>query len=59
LLLKNHLKHLLSIVGSVFYKNITLSQEGVYILEVNNAAGSAVINQPIYVGNKYPILPDF
>lgn len=32
---------------------------GVYILEVNNNGGGAVINRPVYVGNSYPLLPDF
>lgn len=30
-----------------------------YILEVNDAGGEALINIPIYVGDIYPLVPDF
>jgi hypothetical protein len=36
-----------------------LTDVGVYILEVNNAGGEAILNIPIYVGDIYPLLPDF
>ena len=39
--------------------SIPLRQTGVYILEVNDAAGEALINIPLYVGDIYPLLPDF
>ena len=32
---------------------------GVYIVEVNDASGTAIINTPVYVGDIYPFLPDF
>lgn len=42
-----------------FSKSITLSKPGVYILEINNNKGLALINRPIYVGTGMPLLPDF
>lgn len=45
--------------GSQVYKKISFDKPGVYILEVNNMGGSAAINRPVYVGNGYPLLPDF
>lgn len=36
-----------------------MKQEGVYIVEINNQGGQAIINMPIYVGDIYPLLPDF
>lgn len=38
---------------------IPFNREGVYILEINDASGVAIINTPIYVGDIYPLLPDF
>ena len=38
---------------------IPLSQFGEYILEVNDAFGEALVNVPLYVGDFYPLLPDF
>lgn len=38
---------------------ITFNETGVYILEVNDAGGEALINMPIYVGDIYPLVPDF
>lgn len=38
---------------------IPLTKEGVYILEINNNGGGAIINRPIYVGNSLPLIPDF
>ena len=39
--------------------DITLVKEGTHILEINNMAGMALINRPIYVGESYPLLPDY
>lgn len=39
--------------------DIDFQEEGVYIFEVNNPSGGAVINVPVYVGNLVPLLPDF
>lgn len=30
-----------------------------YIVEINHSKGFAVINTPIYAGEKYPLLPDY
>lgn len=38
---------------------INLNETGVYIFEVNDAGGQAIINIPIYVGDIYPLVPDF
>jgi hypothetical protein len=38
---------------------ITLNEVGVYILEVNDAGGEAVLNIPLYNGDIYPLVPDF
>jgi uncharacterized protein YkwD len=39
--------------------SIPLKEEGVYILEVNDDSGAAIINMPVYVGDVYPFTPDF
>lgn len=36
-----------------------LSQEGIHIIEINYLNGAAIINRPIYVGNGFPLLPDY
>lgn len=38
---------------------ITLNERGVYILEVNDAGGEAIVNIPLYNGDIYPLVPDF
>ena len=38
---------------------MNLEQEGIYIIEVNYLSGAAIINRPIYVGNGFPLLPDY
>lgn len=38
---------------------ITLNEPGVYILEVNDAGGEALVNIPLYNGDIYPLVPDF
>jgi uncharacterized protein YkwD len=35
------------------------SSSGTYIVEINNSEGVAVVNHPVYIGNKIPLLPDF
>ncbi len=32
---------------------------GRYIIEINNKEGGAIVNHPIYIGNKTPLIPDF
>lgn len=36
-----------------------LASTGTYIFEVNDPEGGAVVNVPIYVGNEFPLLPDY
>ena len=45
--------------GTRINVSIQFKTPGVYILEVNNAGGSAIINTPCYVGDIYPLLPDY
>lgn len=45
--------------GTPLNRVIVFNTPGVYIVEVNNIGGGAVINRPVYVGNSYPLLPDF
>lgn len=42
-----------------FSLNYTFKGSGAYILEVNHENGIALINTPIYVGDVYPLIPDF
>ncbi len=35
------------------------TQEGTYILEINDIGGSALVNVPIYIGTDIPLIPDF
>ena len=35
------------------------AKEGVYIIEINHLKGYALINMPVYVGDSYPLLPDY
>ncbi|MEK7545131.1 MAG: CAP domain-containing protein [Patescibacteria group bacterium] len=37
----------------------TPKTEGTYQIEVNDKGGSAVINTPVYIGKKIPLLPDY
>ena len=46
-------------VNTNFSRTLTLSKVGVYILEINDNSGLAVLNRPIYVGSGLPFLPDF
>ncbi len=45
--------------GSSFNFTYSPRTEGVYILEINNQGGSAVLNIPIYIGDIIPLIPDF
>lgn len=45
--------------GTNINMRIPFNRDGVYILEVNNAEGEAIINVPVYVGDIWPFLPDF
>ena len=36
-----------------------VKKEGAYIIEINHHKGYAVANTPLYVGEGYPVLPDF
>lgn len=45
--------------GDAVEIEVALKSEGTYIFEVNNPAGAAVVNVPIYVGDYIPLLPDF
>lgn len=42
-----------------FSTNYAFKEPGVYRIEVNKTDGIADVNYPIYVGNVYPLLPDF
>lgn len=46
-------------VGTRIQLSILLDTIGVYILEINDGTGSAIINTPVYVGDIYPLLPDY
>ncbi len=35
------------------------SQNGVYIIEINNKNGQAIINHPVYVGDGIPLIPNY
>jgi uncharacterized protein YkwD len=35
------------------------NSEGVYILEINDKEGKPIVNHPVYIGSKIPLLPDF
>lgn len=45
--------------NSTYTFKYTPSKSGTYIIEINNANGSAVINIPVYVSTGIPLLPDF
>lgn len=49
----------LSKTGSTYAYSYTPPSSGTYIVEVNNAEGIAVVNHPVYIGSKIPLLPDF
>ena len=45
--------------GEKVLKRVRLLDAGVYLISVSHVSGEAVINRPIYVGEGYPLLPDF
>lgn len=45
--------------GNTYTYSYTPTSSGTYIVEVNNSEGIAVVNHPVYIGNKIPLLPDF
>ncbi len=45
--------------GGAVELSVQLSTAGTYIFELNNPEGAAVVNVPVYVGDVFPILPDF
>ncbi|PIQ78328.1 hypothetical protein COV81_05090 [Candidatus Peregrinibacteria bacterium CG11_big_fil_rev_8_21_14_0_20_41_10] len=45
--------------GSNFSFDYTPTQNGTYILEINNTNGIAVINHPIYSTNLTPLIPNY
>ena len=38
---------------------MNLNQKGIHIIEINYMSGAAIINRPIYVGEGFPLLPDY
>lgn len=57
--LKNYYGNEVIPAGSSFNFTYGPQTEGVYILEINNQGGSAVLNVPIYIGDIIPLIPDF
>ncbi|MBI2634639.1 S-layer homology domain-containing protein [Candidatus Peregrinibacteria bacterium] len=45
--------------GGNFTYNYTPAVEGRHILEINDKEGKPILNHPVYIGNKIPLLPDF
>jgi hypothetical protein len=46
-------------INSQISLTFDISQEGLYIIEINHSAGYAVLNRPVYVGrNIIPLIPD-
>ena len=39
--------------------DLELDLDGPYLLEINTYYGEAILNRPIYVGNCFPLLPDY
>jgi uncharacterized protein YkwD len=42
-----------------FNLRYTPKETGVYIFEINDKEGVAVLNSPVYIGNIIPLIPDF
>lgn len=47
------------IPGTEFSIERDLKEMGTYIFEINDTAGGAVVNVPIYIGGSLPLLPDY
>ncbi len=51
--------------NEVFGKNTNITYEyepedhGTYIIEINDEGGQAIVNTPLYIGSKIPLLPNF
>ncbi|MFH1375529.1 MAG: S-layer homology domain-containing protein [Patescibacteria group bacterium] len=45
--------------GTPFALNLQLPEIDTYIVEINDSGGLPVLNHPLYVGGKFPLLPDF
>ena len=45
--------------GSSYNYDFTLNDQGTYIIEINNSAGLAVINHPIYMVSTFPLVAEF
>lgn len=45
--------------GSQLSLQFSFSKSGTHIIEINNMAGIAVLNRPVYVGLGYPLIPDY
>lgn len=45
--------------GQEFTVSFDLDASGAYIFEVNNPEGGAIVNVPVHVGGKIPLLPDY
>jgi len=42
-----------------FEASLPFSSIGLYFIEINSSQGLAIYNAPIYIGNIFPLLPDF
>jgi uncharacterized protein YkwD len=45
--------------GSQITFNYNATSTGRYIIEINDKFGVAILNHPIYIGNKIPLIPDY
>jgi len=45
--------------GNLYNYDFTLNDQGTYIIEINNSAGLAVINHPIYMVSTFPLVAEF
>ena len=45
--------------GNSYLYDFTLNDEGTYIIEINNSAGLAVINHPIYMASTFPLVAEY
>lgn len=45
--------------GNSYSYDFTLNDAGTYIIEINNSAGLAVINHPIYMVSTFPLVAEF
>jgi len=45
--------------GSFNFDYIPTTENSTYIIEINDQSGEALLNHPVYIGNKIPLLPDY